>query len=1059
MADSGTGSYPHSLASLSDGEENDGRASGSGAREASRSRGGIKRQRVHFSCTECHRRKQKCNRETPCQHCIARKIPERCKTFQPGEDPNDLSTRVSRLERVMSDNFDRMFSMLCSAEQKTDVKANGVASWRNQAQVAHGGPPRSTAGATATGEGDQAEGSEAGDEVVLLSGDRRPDDGLFCVGNMTARVNSLISDSMDRKTGKMADPLILTDPMQHIESAAQLDAVMFDYGATHSISQVLMASLPPRTVCDALIEHFFEHNNWLRQPLSRNRFMKSYDAFWKSGASLNVNSINVYATFMLTAAIGALTYRGHLQVSDDPRVIHLTAKRLFFAARQSLLISVMLGREDIQQVVAFHLASRYLFLDRRISEAWSCVASAVKTAHSIGLHRDGSMLNLPQEECEARRRIWSIIYFADRILSMNLGRPSAIDDDVVDTHLISDEDDVGEFAEYVKPLPGAKIPDGEPPRFLTHTLMRHKLAKIMGKAIMIYQNVQVPAHYSDVVAIDHDLEALHRTFPDHLRSEFDAKGQLHHVNQAWDSVYEFVPVHRYLQQAELLFARMSLHRPYLIRPAPRQGSKGHQHHHRYNFSRRSCVEAAYQTLMLRKDLSSVITARLQEGQAAPSWVSHLGTFNTISAIVILGIYLLMEPQTENAELLLAPLRTFYDLYLKKRNKGGQFDDVKEREFTILHMFLERIEEARSGKSKRKREHLGDQTEGDAKRAATSYSSGGSTAPAAWSRQAGTGMVGNRTLADGPLTKEEDTAGVLLDLNQNGTRRSSGPQPTYVDYVMASEQRTDDRDAEIAGPDKPSEDGSLPWPYLPMRMPHHTNSAPSGQGASPHRANSSGSANNPTPPLIGGSNGSRSSGAGDDGTGASVHQLFDSWFRYNAFENVDLDMLSGAGMSNRGGGSALPGSNMDGEGADASKLGNTNPIMFSGVPPDMMPGWSANQQDTRPRTPLPPPPAVRSATSGVHWSTVPAPLYGPTGATQGTGKRTGDSIPTAASAAGVPVGVNSSNGMDFSSTAMTGMGIPPGPRSTFTEDTDLNASLEPQQASLTAASYDPTFWQR
>ena len=36
--------------------------------EGSRSRGPLRRNRVHFACTECYRRKQRCNRQIPCQH-------------------------------------------------------------------------------------------------------------------------------------------------------------------------------------------------------------------------------------------------------------------------------------------------------------------------------------------------------------------------------------------------------------------------------------------------------------------------------------------------------------------------------------------------------------------------------------------------------------------------------------------------------------------------------------------------------------------------------------------------------------------------------------------------------------------------------------------------------------------------------------------------------------------------------------------------------------------------------------------------------------------------------
>lgn len=37
-----------------------------------------KKRRQAFSCAECAKRKQKCNRETPCQHCVNRKVPHLC---------------------------------------------------------------------------------------------------------------------------------------------------------------------------------------------------------------------------------------------------------------------------------------------------------------------------------------------------------------------------------------------------------------------------------------------------------------------------------------------------------------------------------------------------------------------------------------------------------------------------------------------------------------------------------------------------------------------------------------------------------------------------------------------------------------------------------------------------------------------------------------------------------------------------------------------------------------------------------------------------------------------
>lgn len=46
-----------------------------------------KKRRVALSCAECAKRKQRCNRETPCQHCVARRVPELCIPYSRAPTP------------------------------------------------------------------------------------------------------------------------------------------------------------------------------------------------------------------------------------------------------------------------------------------------------------------------------------------------------------------------------------------------------------------------------------------------------------------------------------------------------------------------------------------------------------------------------------------------------------------------------------------------------------------------------------------------------------------------------------------------------------------------------------------------------------------------------------------------------------------------------------------------------------------------------------------------------------------------------------------------------------
>ncbi|KAK0540236.1 hypothetical protein OC835_000767 [Tilletia horrida] len=60
-----------------------------------------KRKRIHYSCAECHRRKSKCDRKTPCQPCIDRGLGETCRPFEDGDEHGDARDRIQRLEEIV----------------------------------------------------------------------------------------------------------------------------------------------------------------------------------------------------------------------------------------------------------------------------------------------------------------------------------------------------------------------------------------------------------------------------------------------------------------------------------------------------------------------------------------------------------------------------------------------------------------------------------------------------------------------------------------------------------------------------------------------------------------------------------------------------------------------------------------------------------------------------------------------------------------------------------------------------------------------------------------------
>ncbi|UZJ56386.1 hypothetical protein CBS101457_005706 [Exobasidium rhododendri] len=962
---------------------------------------GSKRQRVHFSCTECHRRKQKCNRETPCQHCIARKIPDRCKTFQPGEDPTDLGSRVNRLEQTVQDNFERLFEMMQQQQQEPPARPHA-------APVASQQPLASSSSGQIMAEG---AGSEAGDEV--LDRERSPIGHQYDTPkHMSMKIDSLL-DTLSGTQGTGA----LTDPVRSIECATDLDVLTQEYGMTESITGSLMATFPSRKICDVLVDHFFLEINWLRQPLSEKIFRKLFETFWASGPTLTANNVNTYAVLVIAMAIARCSVNRPDVFTEEPRAVRLMARQLFFAGRKALLVSTMLGREDIHQVMGYSIASRFLLLDRRITEAWTCVANAVKTAHSIGLHRDGSKLRLSQEESEMRRRVWSAIYFTDRNLCMNLGRPTQIDDNVVDTQLPSEVDEHDTFPEMFKPVATTIIPKGTPPSPLSYTRHRHRLAVIMGKIISTYQNLHTPAHYSDIVMIDKELEQYRKTVPTTFHSEINSSGQLYHVDTTWDERLPFVAIHRYLLESEIDHIRVSLHRPYLLRTNHKTG-------HRYEYSRRACIAAAHHNILLRKDIISALKKKYGEEHVPKALHLHLGTYKTLNSLIIIGMYLIVTPEAEDAEMLLDHLR-FYVTIWKKKKESQKYvrDDMKEREASIIYIFLQRIEETMAEAAKKKKNNSSSSSTRKIKREAeTEYTREGKRGKRADSAvKAG---QGSRKLT------EEDTAGVLLDLNQSGREAASLP---YNEYVATFSGRGGGEDSNR----KSSGEILPPWPYLPMNTHHqYMPSQPSSL--------SNGSAPSPNDTPI---------SAEDVNNATSAQQLFESWFRYNAFDTMDFDTLA---SSQDGMPATQPSSSFyNPHQAQPQNMQTTTSFLGKGGgavyanSPAQSPLQQQNSVSKSVESAAPMPSSQHSG-SRVQLSALPAPIWNATSNVQGQANQ-GDGM------AGASNATFGAGAKDLTST-MTNSNIVPtlagqlagagGPRAMAMNGDPFND-----------ASFDPNFWQK
>lgn len=654
------------------------------------SRGTGKRNRVHFACTECYRRKQKCNRETPCQHCIARKIPERCKTFQPGEETNDVASRLSRVERILEDYLPKLVQQvqhIASAnlppghhEQNNAASGSRTAASRYDPHSRRNLTSRASWSDTVSRSPEHiaARGKDQeDDEIDELETDGRysPKTGFYNGGSMDMRISSILDDLPGSST--KSTPLNL--PIRTLEGPSDLDVVMPEYGCPTAPTPDLLGAFSTRAHCSVLIDHFFNDINWMRQPLPQQSLRKSFEAFWNSGPKINAQNINIFALLCNVCAIAMLSVQ-HKLFPEGPRDRLKAARRYHYAGRRALLMSSIMGREDVDQIVAWLASCRFLLLDRRIGEAYTLGSSAVRAAFSIGLHRDGTRLGLSPPETEARRRVWAAVYFLDRALALNTGRPAVIDDRVCDTQVPS-----GVMDEDIFPAPKhpPKMPEGvEPPTAYSYTVFRQRIAELEGRILATFQNLQHPVHVSDVLALDKDMRALQDNLPFYFRARLTKDGV--ECDKSLDSTYGFLNVHRFLLHTEINSVRIALHRPYLLRSGGPNGAK-------FLPCREASLNAALHDLEMRSDFVNSLKDDKVDGEPLLLYRVQIGTYKYFHSLLVVGVVLLMDPNAPDAPRLQGHLEHYIDNY--KRRPASQRDEMRDREANVIGIFLSRIEQA------------------------------------------------------------------------------------------------------------------------------------------------------------------------------------------------------------------------------------------------------------------------------------------------------------------------------------------------------------------------------
>ncbi|KAF7292437.1 Zn(2)-C6 fungal-type domain-containing protein [Mycena chlorophos] len=582
------------------------------------------RTRVSFSCGECHRRKQRCDRNSPCGHCISRKVPELCKPYMPGKtDSNDLAARLARVEHIIEVALPQFASLDPRRSIQTDEDARSNPDDQD---------PRGGSFQSGRWFGNSASGSIAPGSVL----EQR---------KMAATWTWFYPPPSDA---------ILDAVQTGLEPSAadNLKTLVQECGVSpHKVAELLQ-ELPPTRMSSTLVDYYFATINWTRYPISERDFRTAFASICEHGAN-GVNAPADVSFLPLLFAVLAISVRlAPEDIAGDARTRRVTSLRYYWSSRRSLLIAAVIQPDSLDIVLTRLLSARFLTFDRRITECYSQLGAAVKTAQALGLHRDGASMNMDPTMVEYRRRIWSYLYHADRSYALVLGRPNSIQDDYTSTLPPSNnDDDLTSNAVGIR----QSLPLSTPTR-MTYVILRHQLAAIIGRMVHHFQQVRTGSHYSEVLAIDDELLHFMETLPPHFSLEPD---------HSLDERLTFIPIHRFLLITEVLFVRNSLHMPYILRklksdrPTP------------YARSRNACFESAMTDFTVRRAFQNTVPKETRE--------SLSNAYREFQTTLIAGIYLVLDP----AGLHSVKMHEILDHFVSTHEGIRDLDETTRRELKTI----------------------------------------------------------------------------------------------------------------------------------------------------------------------------------------------------------------------------------------------------------------------------------------------------------------------------------------------------------------------------------------
>lgn len=248
--------------------------------------------------------------------------------------------------------------------------------------------------------------------------------------------------------------------------------------------------LPPRSLCDELIEAYFRWVHPIVPVINHNRFLRQYR-----------DPKNPPSLLLLQAVLLAGS-----RVCSNPQLMDAngstTPAALTFYKRAKALYDANYEDDRVTIVQSLILMGWYWEGPEDVTKNvfyWSRVATIV--AQGSGMHRSVESSQLNKADKRLWKRIWWTLFTRDRSVAVALGRPVHINLDDSDVEMLTEDDFVEDDIDH----PSAFPPD---PIHVQFFLQYVKLCEIMGLVLSQQYSVASKGRQRNAIDLTHSDMAL-----------------------------------------------------------------------------------------------------------------------------------------------------------------------------------------------------------------------------------------------------------------------------------------------------------------------------------------------------------------------------------------------------------------------------------------------------------------------------------------------------------------------------------------------------------------------